>query len=73
MVPDLCMRQLQAGAATSQAVQGVSHASSPPLLVKWLCLCLGRLIDDQPELLSQVSGLQRRPCIITRRKGSAML
>ena len=44
---------LQAGGATSQAVHGVSSSSSPPLLVKWLCLCLGRLVEDQPELLSQ--------------------
>ena len=46
--------EMQAGGATTQAVQGVSHASSSPLLVKWLCLCLGRLVEDQPELLSQV-------------------
>ena len=45
---------MQAGGATTQAVQGVSHAASSPLLVKWLCLCLGRLVEDQPELLSQV-------------------
>lgn len=45
---------MQAGGATTQAVQGVSQAASSPLLVKWLCLCLGRLVEDQPELLSQV-------------------
>ena len=45
---------MQAGGATTQAVQGVSQASTPPLLVKWLCLCLGRLVEDQPELLSLV-------------------
>ncbi|CAL5222212.1 g4544 [Coccomyxa viridis] len=45
-----------AGGATTQAVQGVSQAASSPLLVKWLCLCLGRLVEDQPELLSQVTG-----------------
>ena len=44
---------VQAGGATSQAVHGVSSSASPPLLVKWLCLCLGRLVEDQPELLSQ--------------------
>lgn len=45
---------LQAGGVTSQAAQGGAHKASPPLLVKWLCLCLGRLVEDQPEQLSQV-------------------
>ncbi len=29
-------------------------ATSPPLLVKWLCLALGRLVEDQPDLIAQV-------------------
>jgi hypothetical protein len=28
--------------------------SSPPLLVKWLCLCLGRLVEDQLDLIALV-------------------
>ena len=30
-------------------------AASPPLLVKWLCLSLGRLVEDQADLIAQVS------------------
>ncbi|CAK0786809.1 hypothetical protein CVIRNUC_010023 [Coccomyxa viridis] len=52
----LSLLSSMAGGATSQAVHGVSSTSSPPLLVKWLCLCLGRLVEDQPELLSQMDG-----------------
>ena len=29
-------------------------ATSPPLLVKWLCLALGRSVEDQPDLIAQV-------------------
>ncbi|EIE23195.1 ARM repeat-containing protein [Coccomyxa subellipsoidea C-169] len=29
-------------------------ATSPPLLVKWLCLSLGRLVEDQADLIAQV-------------------
>ncbi|CAL8465312.1 g4847 [Coccomyxa elongata] len=34
---------------------GQRGAPSPPLLVKWLCLSLGRLVEDQADLIVQVS------------------
>ena len=62
----------QAGGATSQAVHGASSSSSPPLLVKWLCLCLGRLVEDQPELLSQACPSAHEPFLEESTSMSAM-
>ena len=28
----------------------VNGAASSPLLIKWLCLCLGRFVEDSPDV-----------------------
>ena len=33
---------------------GLHAAASPPLLQKWAALALGRLVEDQIELIGQV-------------------
>jgi hypothetical protein len=45
---------MQAGGPSMSAVVQAG-ATSPPLLVKWLCLSLGRLVEDQADLIAQVS------------------
>ncbi len=45
---------MQAGGPNLPAV-AQRGATSPPLLVKWLCLSLGRLVEDQADLIAQVS------------------
>lgn len=39
-------------------------SAKPLLLIKWLCLCLGKLCEDMPEVnaASTVSGLQKCIC-----------
>ncbi|ONM20087.1 Regulatory-associated protein of TOR 1 [Zea mays] len=44
---DVCLRHLQ---------PENSHAQTEPLLLQWLCLCLGKLWEDFPE--AQLLGLQ---------------
>ncbi len=54
----------QAGGVGAQA--GGLHgggAASPPLLQKWAALALGRLVEDQPELIGQVCVKSRKSAL----------
>ena len=38
-------------------------AASSPLLLRWLCLCLGRLVQDSPEVRALLChAAHGRPC-----------